>query len=476
MDRGLRVHAPDRKAAVQLLLQTWEPEERYTLVDRFGWVGQRASSFVTLGGRVLGGERLVPSGSLAFNPMAMPSSSLEDWQARVAARCVGNPLAMLAVSLAFSGPLLGLLDRQSGGFHIRGQSSRGKSTLLGLAASVWGAPGTVSSWRTTDNALEVLAARHNDQVLTLDELHQMDPRKLGQAIYMLGNERGKERKGRNGAAMAVTQWRVPVLSSGEVSVQAHLASAGAAHFGGQEVRLIDLSVDELTSGAFQAFHGEAHTKAFAERLLAESRACHGTAGPAFVQEVLKRTPDADRINTILKAIAANYRQCLDIADDPAQSRVVDRFALTALAGELATLYGITGWTKGLALDALRECAKIWLGGVDGGSRAEVELSLERTRDHLAAQGARFVLIGNATANDGWVDDDWFYFRQETWKLIHGESEGVAAARDHRRAGLLKTGADGKLMVKMPRAVPGRPRAYAVRRSILTGQSKQSLMP
>jgi putative DNA primase/helicase len=40
-------------------------------------------------------------------------------------------------------------------------------------------------------------------------------------------------------------------------------------------------------------------------------------------------------------------------------RAAGRFALLALAGEVATEYGITGWPEGEAIKAASECFKLW---------------------------------------------------------------------------------------------------------------------
>ena len=62
----------------------------------------------------------------------------------------------------------------SGGFHWLGFSQTGKSTLLSAATSVIGmahlGEGYLRSWRGTDNAMEAVAAAHNDCMLPLDEM------------------------------------------------------------------------------------------------------------------------------------------------------------------------------------------------------------------------------------------------------------------------------------------------------------------
>ncbi len=128
-------------------------------------------------------------------------------------------LAIMAASCAFAGPLLHLLGEAGGGVHLFGQSRRGKSTALHVAASVWGAPRGhtpfARSWRATGNALEATAAEHNDTLLPLDEIGQVEPRELGEVAYMLANGVGKGRAHREGRAKPALTWRMLFLSTGE---------------------------------------------------------------------------------------------------------------------------------------------------------------------------------------------------------------------------------------------------------------------
>ncbi len=57
---------------------------------------------------------------------------------------------------------------ESGGFHLRGDSSSGKTTALRQAASVNGGPSYMQRWRTTDKRPEAIAAQHCDAMLILD--------------------------------------------------------------------------------------------------------------------------------------------------------------------------------------------------------------------------------------------------------------------------------------------------------------------
>ena len=83
--------------------------------------------------------------------------SLGDWRQCVSVPAQSHALAALAISAAFVGPLLHLAGLESGGLHLFGNSSTGKTTLLKLAASVWGDSSLWRRWRATANGLEGVA-------------------------------------------------------------------------------------------------------------------------------------------------------------------------------------------------------------------------------------------------------------------------------------------------------------------------------
>jgi putative DNA primase/helicase len=112
---------------------------------------------------------------------------------------------------------------ESGGFHFRGDSSSGKTTALKVAASVYGGASYLQRWRTTDNALEAIAAQHCDGLLILDELAQVDPKTAGECAYMLANEQSKARATRTGTPRARLSWRLLFLSAGELGLADHMA-------------------------------------------------------------------------------------------------------------------------------------------------------------------------------------------------------------------------------------------------------------
>lgn len=103
------------------------------------------------------------------------SGTVQAWKERVSALCVGNSRLTFSVACAFAGALLRPSGTASGGFHLYGGASCGKTTALKVAASVFGGPASLQGWRTSGNALEAIAAQHSDTLLTLAELSSVDP-------------------------------------------------------------------------------------------------------------------------------------------------------------------------------------------------------------------------------------------------------------------------------------------------------------
>ena len=105
------------------------------------------------------------------------AGSLKGWQDGIAARAVGNHRLIFAIAAALAPPLLEPLGMEGGGIHLRGGSTAGKTTALRAAGTVWGGGGQygfIRTWRATDNALEAIAAIHNNAFLPLDEIAEIE--------------------------------------------------------------------------------------------------------------------------------------------------------------------------------------------------------------------------------------------------------------------------------------------------------------
>jgi putative DNA primase/helicase len=171
--RRLGLQTNSSKQGIELLqayLDLWQAQDAMICVERTGWYhGMYVLPDATFG-QAPHQEKVVLQGLSHTVEGYRQAGTLAEWQAKVAALCVGNSRLLFAVSMAFASVVLALLDMEGGGVHLRGQSSEGKTTALLVAASVWGEPGRLEHWRATANGLEGVASYHNDNLLLLDEL------------------------------------------------------------------------------------------------------------------------------------------------------------------------------------------------------------------------------------------------------------------------------------------------------------------
>lgn len=216
-------------------LQIFPVEARARCVDKLGWYDD---IFVTANESIGNtAEKVVFQNTHAIEPALSVSGTVEEWRDSIGKLAEGNSRLIFAISTAFAPILAKLTGEDSGGFHFRGASSSGKSTALKVAASVWGNPKAYCRlWRSTSNGLEGLAALHNDGLLILDELSQVDPREAGEAAYLLANGQGKTRASRTGTVKQSSSWSLFFLSAGEESLTALMAKAGQRTNAGQEIK------------------------------------------------------------------------------------------------------------------------------------------------------------------------------------------------------------------------------------------------
>jgi putative DNA primase/helicase len=245
--RGLRIERNGGKCLADYL-NSANVTPRVTVVDRTGWADIGGSKVFVLPDEnfgTAGQERIIHSG-VGASPYER-NDVLEEWTSGVGKLVAGHARPVLAVSMAFAGPLLQLAGIDGGGVNLFGQSSRGKSTCAQAAASVWGkgsSPGFARSWRATANALEAAASISTDTLLILDELGVVESRDAAIGVYQLAAGTGKGRSARDGSLRKSMTWRVMVLSTGEVpmSVKIEEDRNRKAH-AGQQVRLLDIPAD-----------------------------------------------------------------------------------------------------------------------------------------------------------------------------------------------------------------------------------------
>ncbi|WP_137719959.1 DUF927 domain-containing protein [Methylobacillus flagellatus] len=378
-------------------IQTADVVTRARCVERTGW---HAGVFV-MPDRTIGqaDERILYQSANAAPNSFKAKGKLADWQKHVAAASAGNSRLVFAIAAAFAAPLLDITGMESGGFHYRGDSSTGKTTALRVAASVWGGAEYLQRWRATDNGLEALAAQHSDCLLVLDELSQVDPKAAGEVAYMLANGSGKVRSGRTGTMRETASWRLLFISSGEAGLAEHMAQANRKPKAGQEIRLLDIPADAGAGfGLFDSLNGSDSGSLFSKTITDAALKYYGAPAIAYLEKLVQHQADAPGAVKKAQAIFTSTHLAADAGGQA--SRAALRFALVGAAGELATIWGITGWQLGEARQAAETCFKAWLSQRGGAGNQESAAMLAQVRRFFEMHGeARFTDWDRTVADD-----------------------------------------------------------------------------
>jgi len=393
-----------RQAFAEYLSYCSSPE-RARSVLRVGWHQVGGQLVFVLPDEIFGNpvERVVLAAvDREASPFAV-AGTLQQWQETVGRLCIGNSRLVFFASCGFAGPLLSLLNQPGGGVNVVGKAQTGKSTALRVLGSVCGgsvkdgAEGFWRSWRSTGNAMEGVAAMHNDTVLCLDEMGLVDAREAGEIAYMLANGQGKGRATRQGGARAVARWRILFCSTGEVTLADKNAEAGKRTQAGQEVRLVDIPADAGAGlGLFEDLHDEDGPAELARRLSVATAVCYGTPLRAFLRHlVLRLAPSSPAyIATLREHTDATARKLLTgMPGASGQVRsVATRFAVIAVAGELATEALVTGWAAGEATGAAEVCFRAYLAQRGTIGAREDAQAVRQLRAFISEHGAaRFAI-------------------------------------------------------------------------------------
>lgn len=314
------------------------------------------------------------------------SGTLDDWRFHIGMQIMGDSRPMFAVSVGFASGLLWLLQMENSGFNLLGDSSIGKSTILIIAASLFGSPRqVVTTWNATSNGLEAIATLSNDSCLILDELKQLPSEIAGMTAYHILNGKGRSRANLTGGAKGGNSWRLNLLSSGEIGLADHSNAKGGRLYAGQEQRLADIPADAGRNlGVFDTLGDFNTAQAKADSLKQAPHQYHGSAYTTFIAKIAA-APEAtkEQAKKLMLEFSAAYRP----KDAASQAlRMLNRFALAAAAGELATQWGITGWAKGGAFWAAGVCFKAWIVQRGGAGQQEPQALLKQVHSFFEANG------------------------------------------------------------------------------------------
>ncbi len=392
LDMGLSLSTSAKaKGLLAQYLQMCKGMMNATCVFKTGWF----KGAYVLPDRTIGGDPDNPVLFQTDNPLTgnfESKGTLDLWRENVARFAVGNSRISFAISASFTAPLLSLFGIEGGGFHFRGESSKGKTITLYSAGSVWGSHKRKRMWRATSNGLEMTAYMHNDSLLLLDEMGEMSPKEIGQTVYMLANGQAKQRAN----DVRLKEWRLLFLSTGELDLKSAMQTAGDTTKAGQEVRMIDL---EAVVGEFGVFDvllaGFEDSRLQAEALQEHTSNYYGVAGIEFLKQLISRKEEAR--NEFKKYQALFIENETPKNANSQVSRAINRFAIVAAGGELATYLGVTGWEAGEAYAGIKACFDGWCSNLISSTESHEETSaIKVVRSFIAKHGeSRFLDLRRA---------------------------------------------------------------------------------
>ena len=491
VDMGLRLAGSrsgrNARNDLQSYLGGFDSAQRARLVTRLGWHG---NAFL-LPEQQVGShaEHLHFYEAGAQLPPISEAGTLQQWQEQIGALCIGNHRLAFVASVAFAGPLLHMLGHESGGFHLYGDSSGGKTTHLQVAASIYGGPRLVRSWRSTDNALESIAAAHSDGLLVLDEIGMCDPRIIGETVYMLGNGTGKARANDRGqAGRQVQEWRLLFLSTGEKTLAQHMAEANKELKAGMEVRMLAVPADACKGlGMFDVLNGFDNAAALSDALKARVAKYYGTPLTAFLSALCEPGKRHGWSAILRHTLEGFIAKALPASASGQAHRAAARFGLAAAAGELATAMGITGWPDGTATTAARVCLSAWMNERGGPGNLEGDAILARLRQVIERFGeSRFTRWESVAAKidehgprtidrlgfrktlehglgDALHTTNTYYVLPEAWRSEVFKGMNINAVnKELIRRGVLEPGPDGKASCSVRLPGLGTQRCYVVK--------------
>ncbi|WP_421247190.1 DUF927 domain-containing protein [Aeromonas jandaei] len=467
LDNGLVFVNMEERSKFARYLMMCQPEREITCVEHTGWY---EGTYVLPSGSIGPGadDVILQSGGYMDSDFTS-AGELADWQRQIAAVAVGNSRLGFALSLAFAAPLLSLVGLEGGGFHLKGESTDGKSTIMKAAASVYGQPDRYShTWRATGNAIEGIASRRNDALLCLDELGELDGREAGQVAYMLANGQGKGRSRQDGELRERKAWRLLFLSTGELSLEDHAAEAGKRTQAGMEVRTIQIPSSTGKHGAFESLHSQVDGRAFADALNDACKRFYGTAFHVYAGALaMGLDTHRERLKADIKRLAV---ELTPKGAGNQVGRAINRFALVAAAGELATELGITGWPQGEATKAVQVCLKAWLDERGHLGNKEDKAALDQVRSFVAAhQYSRFAdwfdpnhrpanMVGYRKVDAGSVN---FFVLPSAWAEITKGRDPKRVAQLCVEAGWLRPSKDSQKRSQSVVKLPGMSKASRV---------------
>lgn len=200
------------------------------------------------------------------------SGTVDSWVEEIFNKIKGYPNALFFVLSSFASILLHDLKIDPFIVDLTSSTSKGKTTALKIAASVWGTGDFVNEFNATKVSVERKAAFLNSFPLLMDDSRKADEKLLQSFVYTFSGGKSKGRGSINGSQREQT-WRNIMLTTGEVSLNEYASKAGGA-----AARIIS-----LTDSPFSNINHKFFTEIY-ESLEKN----HGVVGFEFLKKYLEK--------------------------------------------------------------------------------------------------------------------------------------------------------------------------------------------
>ena len=239
-DAGLAV-VPGKEAALVEYFASFQPSDRIVLTKKTGATSD-LQHYVLSSRTVIGPKtkkiQFMPEQNCPAETAICWKGTPEEYEERVLLPAIGNPLLIFALLIALASVLVRILRVDNGGVHLSSFTSRGKTTLLQVAASVFGIGSDpnrardsyIQRWSMTQGGAEGLAAAFSEKLLILDELDSFSG-DLGTLLYFFSGGRGKASMTATRNLQVTRSWYVSLLSSGEKTLREMIVAAGNCQLG-----------------------------------------------------------------------------------------------------------------------------------------------------------------------------------------------------------------------------------------------------
>lgn len=173
------------------------------------------------------------------------SGNIEVWRA-VSNDCLQCTIPKIIVGASYASVLLKAIGVNGFCVHIWGESGRGKTVALMLAASVYGDAdpknGIIRNGKTTSNGIEPVLAFYNDCPVCFDELTTLSQDQITDMIYKFTQGQGKGRMTKNAGLQKSFTWNNVALLSAEKPLADNKTMSGAIN------RVISIYTDSAIFG------------------------------------------------------------------------------------------------------------------------------------------------------------------------------------------------------------------------------------